>query len=682
MRQALQHFLLLPLCFVVASSACNGNVTGDSDQSDDTEGKPAGSKPNVAPGSPTEATAPNSNGSAGVVPKGIEGILDCPTVAYPGTEETAAGLSPAYGNLCAACHGGAGEGQAGYPALPSQKSKADFIKYVRAGGKAMPAFDVGQLDDATLAKDFEALSKRTAGGQINLSTPAWAWTPEQIKAKRAAGIIAWRKADSQGAACASCHSPDAIDLAVIGYPDSSILRRAHGHISTQDALAVVDYVHAQRRTFNITRPCSPDWRVFQPGGEVLPGSTPKEQDSAFSQELVRRGLLVATGKVTTIEDADKAWNELATLNLRRLRIGIALPRWTQDGFNGDGHKSINDWISSVPRMAKGNEWYQQVDAYLADPTIEKMTALLSKVETLTDDGGFSKKPWVGGELAPVFTSKFHVTQVASHYFRMALLGKPGWFEQAESPPELTITRGETYNPFNAIGFAYQENHCYNQATCSPGQYEALPASAKLEFDPIIGARAGGTDGPLKFVDVMQDELTHPWWTLAALFDPSFGAGRGIVMHYWLENPSPTKGQNFPQRSFHRPFLMAVTMVKRAAALEKRNAAPGVSGHLHGNIMSGFENTIASTMGDSPENIRLTSNLMRMTLLRQQRSLKAGAAVANPQEFLAGTGMGDWATGLDSAAKEGKFDAGLLTQTATLARDVLGLIRGAKVVTAP
>ncbi len=546
----------------------------------------------------------------------------------------------------------------------------------------MPAFDAKQLDDATLAKDFDALSKRSAGGQINVTTPAWAWTQEQIEAKRNAGLIAWRKADAEGAACASCHSPDAIDLAVIGYPDSSILRRAHGHISTQDALAVVDFVHAQRRIFNITRPCSPDWRVFQPGGEVLPGNTPKEQDSAFSQELIRQGLLVATGKVTTLEDAEKAWYELATLNLRRLRIGIAMPRWTEDGFNGIEHRSINDWIPSVPRMAKGSAWYQEVDAYLADPSIERMTAMLAKVETLTHDGGFSKKPWVGGELAPVLTSKFHVTQVASHYFRMALLGKPGWFEQAETPPELTITRGETYNPFNAIGFAYQENHCYNQSPCSPGQYEALPESAKVEFDPIIGTRAGGTAGPLKFVDVMQDELTHPWWTLATLFDPSFGGGRSIVMHYWLEHGSPTKGVNFPQRSFHRPFLMAVTMVKRAAALEKRKAAPGVSGHLHGNIMSGFENTIGSTMGDSAENVRLTSNLMRMTLLRQQRDLLAGAPVANPQEFLAGTGMGDWATRLDSTAKEGKFDPSQLTQTAALAREVLGLMRKAKVVTAP
>lgn len=630
---------------------------------------PAGSP---AVGSPV--ATPTSTGAA------VRGILDCPTVPYPGTsitDTTRMTMSEPFTKVCSTCHGGAGEGKGAYPPLPGMLSQADFVARVRAGTANMPAFSRELIDDAALARDYQALKARTQQG-IDGTHPSQRWSAAEIAAKRTAGLAIWRKPDSEGAACANCHSPDAIDLAVIGYADAEIMRRGLVHLAASDALAIIDFVHAQRRFFNIERPCSPDWRVFQPGGEVLPGNTFKEQDEALWAELVRRDLFVATGKVMTVEDADKAWNELATLNMRKMRIGIPLARWTEDRFNGDEHNTINDWITAVPRMPVGPAWYALVDQYLADPTTDRMVGLLSSVDKLTQDGGFSKINGGNGDMSAVMTSKYHGVQLGSHYFRLALLGKPGWFETAENPPAVPSTRGEgTSNSFSGIGFAFQENHCYNQTACPPAQFNSLPAFAKVEFDAVQASMPSGSGG-LGFNAMMQKALTHPWWTLATIFDPSFNGGRGLVMHYWLENALPGGGVNFPQRTYHRPFMMGVTMVKRAIALEKSNAALGVPGVLFGNTMMGFENTIGSGVGTTPENTRLTSNLMRMTLLRMKRDLAAGAPVANPLLFTSANGMGDWAGGLDRASKTGKFDTDYLNSTSALAREVLGLIGKAPV----
>jgi hypothetical protein len=583
---------------------------------------------------------------------------------------TAAVLSEPFTKVCAPCHGGAGEGKGAYPGLPGTLSREEFVAKVRGGTANMPAFPSSLIDDAALGRDFDTLRARALAGQgQDGAHPALRWSAAEVAQKRAAGLALWRKPDKEGMACANCHSADAIDLAVIGYPDAAIMRRGLLHLQAGDVLGIVDFVHAQRRHYGVEQPCSPEWRVFQPGGEVLPGATAKEQDQALWGELVRRGLLVATTKIATIDEADRAFAELAALNMRRLRTGIALPRWTEDRFNGDDHRTINDWIAAVPRLPRGPEWYAQVDAYLADPTDVRLAALLANLDKLTHDGGFAKLPWAEGDLSAVMTSKYLLVQVAAHYFRLALQGKPGWFEQAEAPPALPSTRGEVTNPFMSIGFAYQENHCYNQQACPPGQYAALPPIAKVEFDPKIAMAAGSTAG-VNFAFVMQKELTHSWWTLSGLWDPSFGGGRDLAMHYWLEAGSSV-APNFPHRTYHRPFLMAVAMVKRAVALER--SKPGVSGVLNGNTMMGFENPIGSAIGATPENTRLIANLMNLTLLRMRRELLAGKPVAAATKFTSGYGLGDWPAGLEKAATAGRWEPDHLRATAALARDVLGLL---------
>ena len=227
-------------------------------------------------------------------PKGVSGILGCPTAPLPAYGNAAAStLSVPFQRSCASCHGGAGEGSGKYPALPGSLTQAAFIAKVRAGGGAMPAFGQAFISDDQLVADFAALKVPGGkpGGAAAASGPA-TWSDAKIEELYREGLKVWRKAGSvDGQACTHCHSADAVELAVIGFGDDAILRRGQQHLSAEDALTVRDFVHAQRRRLGIKDVCTTDWRPFQPGGQVLPGSTREEQDAAFLKVLEQRKLL-------------------------------------------------------------------------------------------------------------------------------------------------------------------------------------------------------------------------------------------------------------------------------------------------------------------------------------------------------------------------------------------------------
>lgn len=255
---------------------------------------------------------------------------------------------------CAACHGGAGEDKEKYPPIPGKLSEADYIAKVRAGVNAMPAFSADFVTDAQLAADFASL-KKLAGQPGGLGAAAdgpAAWSDAKVNEIYQRGLAVWRKPGSiDGQACTNCHSADGVELAIIGFTDDSVLRRGQTHLSPEDALTVRDFVHAQRRRLGIARTCATDWRPFQPGGTVLPRATAAEQDASFMTELKKRNLLVATGKVVSLDDAKKAFAEIQAINLRELPNGVPLPRWSEDKFNGPGHRDINDYMPPVPTAA-------------------------------------------------------------------------------------------------------------------------------------------------------------------------------------------------------------------------------------------------------------------------------------------------------------------------------------------
>ncbi len=100
------------------------------------------------------------------------GILDCPTVDYPGTTSATVKLSAKFQRNCGTCHGGSGEGTGPYPALPGKLSKAEFIATVRAGTNNMPSFSPTLMEDRALDQENALLArKQPPHGRHELSPP-------------------------------------------------------------------------------------------------------------------------------------------------------------------------------------------------------------------------------------------------------------------------------------------------------------------------------------------------------------------------------------------------------------------------------------------------------------------------------------------------------------------------------
>lgn len=527
-----------PLLFVLSAGACTGAVTGT----------PApGADPAAALASGGAGTSPvnggGAPGSAAVDPLAIigKGILDCPAVAPPAYTLVPKGgsLSMRFQSTCASCHGPAGAGRPGYPALPSGLSLDEFKSTVRMGkGLNMPAFDATSISDAEIQSDYRILSQGADPSATSTTTGRTSpdtWTTDKRDQVLARGLTLLRKPDKYGTACANCHSPDAIELGVIAFTDDDVMRRGLQHLPPDDVLDLVDYVHALRSKYDIQKTCSKLWRPFQPGGDPLPGATVQEREVAFAAELEKRNLLIYTKPIASFEDAKAAADELEQVSLRTLPVGVTFPRWSEDAFDGPEHKSFNDWMPGGGRVPiDPARWYALHDQYLADPSIANLSKIEGALEAATtlskaDSHGreisanFSADYNAQGWMEDVLFLKHQSVLLGSHFFRLALLEQPGWFERPALPfPELPHAIG----PFFHQGLINAEAYCYSDETCNQQITAALPAFMKEEF------------GPDETVSHMQQRvLSDAWSYLGQLEDASLLTAenfRGPTQdgHYW------------------------------------------------------------------------------------------------------------------------------------------------------
>lgn len=198
----------------------------------------------------------------------------------------------------------------------------------------------------------------------------------------AAGLKIWRKPGAiQGhAACATCHSPDGIEIAAYNFSDADLRRRALPHLAAQDADVLVEYVHALRQKFGFQRLRDPMRdRPLQPGGDVLPGDNAEARDLAFGIELSKELPKLFGDPAASYEDAKAAEAELLNLDLGQLKIGIPLSRLSEDIAHGPDHASINEWLPEIPPIipaANQQEWYDAEDDYLKAPRVEALHKLL------------------------------------------------------------------------------------------------------------------------------------------------------------------------------------------------------------------------------------------------------------------------------------------------------------------
>ncbi len=156
------------------------------------------------------------------------------------------------------------------------------------------------------------LTVTTACGSDSLAPPDDAPT---ISGNAVAGLQAFEDE------CASCHSArDAFDLAFFAFPDTTIVRRAVGHVDTATAHDIVAYVRTVRAL-----PTSREFRPFQPGGRRAAG------DANFAIQLFQADSW-PTGLTA---------ERLAAIDPLDIPIAIDFPKWSVEFDNVD-------WMPDVP----------------------------------------------------------------------------------------------------------------------------------------------------------------------------------------------------------------------------------------------------------------------------------------------------------------------------------------------
>lgn len=193
-------------------------------------------------------------------------------------------------------------------------------------------------------------------------------------------------------------------------------------------------------------------------GVALPGDTPKEQDLSFAKILDQKIPDLMGGKIANLSEAKKAFSSLQDIDLRTLPIGIRLPRWTEDGFHGEAHRSINDYMPPVGAFPNNKtQMYQLEDKYIESGSEKDLYTLVEQIEN-TNDGGFAANSAKGasgcfnfGEPGSFVTemnlNKRESVLVAQHIFRMEVMNPGSYLSQAIP----LLNSSKPMNPFLTFG---------------------------------------------------------------------------------------------------------------------------------------------------------------------------------------------------------------------------------------
>ncbi len=241
------------------------------------------------------------------------------------------------------------------------------------------------------------------------------------------GMVAWRTLDADGNTCASCHTPDGIDLAYPAYSRVDILRRANEHVDTISAEAIADMIEVLRDDYGWVPTVDPrEYRPFQPGGSILPGATAIARDEAFGDQLVSMGLLIAVGEIDDLAAAQQARDELLAVNMWSLPVGVPFDRFSEDPFFGEEHRAINDWVPAVghiPLVGNAAQWWALQDEYVADPG---QAQLLNLLDAVVDADGPVQLNYddLRGGIAQFEAERYRSMMVLGHEQRREMSGLP------------------------------------------------------------------------------------------------------------------------------------------------------------------------------------------------------------------------------------------------------------------
>lgn len=328
------------------------------------------------------------------------------------------------------------------------------------------------------------------------------------------GLQAWRKpgAIQQGAACANCHAPDALDLAYFDFSDVTLKRRATPHVSQFSSQLSADgfekikrMIHALRIKYDITPKDPMEFRPLQPGGEVLPGNTAADRDLAFGQKLQSMGFVFATDTVLSLEDARQHRQEWLDINPRTLKVGIPFNRWSEDPHRGREHATMADWLPDLPRIPREygkQEWYALQDQYIENPTDANFWEMYDNLYRYT-------RSIFDGSSEYFFHRKYRSVLMAQHMFRKELM------QQDEFPDRPTLAwfptrEGEIDNPIWDIGLTA---HSLRSGPDNEDDFKMPP-------DVLLRSKPSGT------IEEQMNDIRVPWFYAGWLFDQGLQHSRG------------------------------------------------------------------------------------------------------------------------------------------------------------
>ena len=364
-----------------------------------------------------------------------------------------------------------------------------------------------------------------------------------------AGLDAWRTLDASGMACAHCHAPDAMDLAMFGVSEADIRRRASFHVSKPTATAIVGLVNAMR-ALHVAAPRDRFTdRPFQPGGYVLPGANHVERDAAFGSHLSTRLPTLTGNRITTTAQAIAARDELLAYDLRNEPLGIPFPRWSEDGFNGAEHGTMNDWLPDIaplpPTPAAATTLFALHDAYIETPTPENLWAIQAHNDAVGVPGSFAGSP-APGTNAAVFGRRKHASMLlGQHLLRMEHASVP-----IAVPVGAPVAMRANFDDFN---FPFDIASRINQSTMRP---------TRAEFASLlIGALTGGRGtNESTFRAMLHRELMVPWWMVGFVLEP----GLQSIPNWHEYFPQSLVGHRESQQPYpmHHAFVTTMLAIHR------------------------------------------------------------------------------------------------------------------------
>ncbi len=313
-----------------------------------------------------------------------------------------------------------------------------------------------------------------------------------VSSKAPEGLALWRTPDARGQACSSCHSPDGIELAAYNFSDADLRRRSLPHLGAEKADAMVAYLGSLRKNLGTQKRLDPmQDRPFQPGGAPLSGATAQDRDKAFSLSLATVLPKLATGRISSLDDAKAARDEVIMANPFEIRIGIRMNLLSEDHVHGVDHATIAHWIPDVAITRQNPAYIAAQDRYLASPTDENLKAL--------DKLLVAESPRFFNPSDQVALAKARSLLWFQHDLRMRLLGKPSLGSRGPEP----LSGGEgrlTPNPFWDLGALARA-------------YRDLRIDAFGFPETVVEAKTGGPSDREQM-----NQIRVPWMWLGFMFD--------------------------------------------------------------------------------------------------------------------------------------------------------------------